>query len=271
MKLSAPVHVLRGQAKKLKKSSELSLVAAQDKIAQQEGFVSWSHLIAKQRDLLPNSLEELLDYFNPGDLVLVGARPKKGKTLVTASLIAASEIKGAPQSHVFTLVEHEHTVRDRIEAHLEQVGVANTAVNVDCSDEICASYIVDRLQGVNLQGALVVVDYLQLLDERRTNPTLQNQLESLRLFAIETGCIILFIAQLSRKVDEKPNVAPTENDIRLPNPLDLRLFNKLMFLHKLDERHPGGEDSATRLCIRKPHEHEFALRTKKHAFALETE
>ncbi len=107
-----------------------------------------------------------------------------------------------------------------------------------------------------------MIDYLQVLDERRVNPPLQNQLESLRLFANETGCIILFIAQLCRGVDERPNEPPTENDIRLPNPLDLRLFNKLMFLYRLEE------PQSTRLRIRKPHEHEFVADSLSGAFAV---
>lgn len=225
--------------------------------------------MSKQSDLLPESLDRILDYVNPGDLVVLGSRPQNGKTRVAAGLIAAAKLRGNAQRHFFTLVEREETIRERIEIYLDEIDISLSAVNINCSDNICAETIMNKLKGSNLQGALIVIDYLQVLDERRINPTLQNQLESLSLFAIETGCIILFIAQLSRSVVDKPKVAPTENDIRLPNPLDLRLVNKLMFLYKLDERQSGIDSHVTRLCIRKPHKHEFSLGSKQNVFDLE--
>ena len=86
MKLSAPIHVLRSRAKNLKQERNLTLVAAQNEIAQQEGFASWSLLMSRRDDLLPNNLQELRQYLNSGDMVLVGARPKLGKTMLTAGL-----------------------------------------------------------------------------------------------------------------------------------------------------------------------------------------
>lgn len=268
MKLSAPVHELKSRAKKLKKQEQLSLYEAQNRVAQQEGATSWSLLMAKQKDVLPNSIVELLDYLNIGDLALFGSRPQLGKTRIVAGLIAAASFRGGPVSHFFTLVEREETIRERIEGHLDQLGIATSQVNVDCSEGICAQLIIDKLSKFEpdkMQGALVVIDYLQVLDESRQTPPLQNQIESLNLFAKASGCTIVFLAQLSREVEESATKAPDESDIRLPNPLDLGLFNKLLFLHK-----PAGNRSNTevRLSIRKPHQHEFGVRLQKGVFAL---
>jgi replicative DNA helicase len=75
-----------------------------------------------------------------------------------------------------------------------------------------------------------------MLDEKRINPTLQDQVETLKNYAKEKSCIIIFIAQLQRDVESRVDKKPTIDDIRLPNPLDLKLFNKLLLLFKSEEK-----------------------------------
>jgi len=83
MKLSSPIHVLKSKAKKLKNEQSLSMTQALDQIAKQEGFNSWSLLVSKKDELLPQKYSQILNFFNNGDLVLIGARPSKGKTNFT--------------------------------------------------------------------------------------------------------------------------------------------------------------------------------------------
>ncbi len=80
MKLSSPVYVLKSRAKDLKKTHGISLSAALDQIARQEGYDSWSLLMSKSGEIFPKKYNEVLDFLNNGDLVLVGARPGMGKT-----------------------------------------------------------------------------------------------------------------------------------------------------------------------------------------------
>ena len=79
---------------------------------------------------------------------------------------------------------------------------------------------------------MIVVDYLQLLDEKRINAPLQEQIEKLKSYAKEKQCIIIFISQLDRKLESKINKSPTDADLRLPNPLDLSLINKRVYLSR---------------------------------------
>ena len=104
---------------------------------------------------------------------------------------------------------------------------------VDTSDDICAAYIVECLENA-LGDALVVVDYLQLLDQRRSNPPLQEQVQALKEFAIGQGAIVVLISQIDRAFELSSSDMPSIEDVRLPNPVDLSLFDKLCFLH-------GGE------------------------------
>ena len=79
---------------------------------------------------------------------------------------------------------------------------------------------------------MVVIDYLQLLDEKRINPAIEEQIKKLKFFAKTTGCRIIFISQIRRDVELKDDRRPTIEDIRRPNPFDLKLINKFIFLYK---------------------------------------
>jgi replicative DNA helicase len=75
------------------------------------------------------------------------------------------------------------------------------------------------------------VDYLQLLDQRRENPELMVQVRALKSFARERGLIMVFISQIDRSYDPSKKPCPDMDDVRLPNPVDLTLFNKTCFLN----------------------------------------
>ena len=80
-------------------------------------------------------------------------------------------------------------------------------------------------------GTVVIVDYLQLLDQKRSNPNLTEQVRHLKTFAKETGVVMVFVSQIYRNFDPKDKPTPTLDDVRLPNHLDLTLFDKACFLH----------------------------------------
>src|SRR5689334_1363306 len=87
MKLSAPIFVLKSQAKELKRHKQITMVEALNQIAQREGFASWSLLQSKTKDLIPKTREEVLGYLNPGDLFLIASRPGLGKTTFALQIL----------------------------------------------------------------------------------------------------------------------------------------------------------------------------------------
>ena len=105
----------------------------------------------------------------------------------------------------------------------------------DSSDDISSDYIVRRLATAP-RGTLVVVDYLQLLDQKRENPELMFQVRALQLFARDRGLIFVFISQIDRSYDPSIKPCPDLDDVRLPNPLDLSLFTKTCFLNNGEVR-----------------------------------
>lgn len=217
MRLTAPIHVLKRNARLTSRETGIPLHAALDRIARDEGLRSWSHLSSQ----VPPSL---LSRMAPGDLVLLAARPGHGKTSLGLELAAEAAEKGRA-AFVFTL---DYTDRD-VRRVFERLNLTAEAITVDTSDAISADYIVDRVGAT--ENAFVVIDYLQLLDQKRSHPDLQTQVDALGAFARSRGAVIVAISQVDRSFDLSGRDMPAVADIRLPNPLDLSVFGKRCFLH----------------------------------------
>ena len=227
MKLSAPIYRLKREAKRLSRSRNLRLYEALDRIASREGFSSWSLLSTRASRSSP--ARRLWQSFNQGDLVLLGARPGHGKTLL--GLEIALEAMSAGHRAVFFSLEYNAADIDRLfvsigkdPAHFRQ------RFDYDTSDLICADHIIAHLARA-APGTFAIVDYLQLLDQNRSNPALGQQVRALRSFAAERQLIMVFISQIDRSFDLSSRTSPRLEDVRLPNPVDLNLFARACFLH----------------------------------------
>ena len=227
MHCSAPTYVLKRKAKLLARESDIALHQALDKVAIDEGFQTWSHLVSASNNNSP--AKDVLSQLEPGDLVLIGGRPGQGKTLLGLELAAkASYIRR--KGYFFTLDYHKRNIAERYADLGIDLSSVHEAVAIDTSDEISGEYVINRLQ-VEKELALIVVDYLQLLDQKRTNPTLDNQIGTIQRYGADTGAICVFISQIDRSFDLLEKSMPDITDVRLPNPLDLSVFRKLFFLH----------------------------------------
>lgn len=171
MRLSAPIFRLKRAAKLLSREARIPLHDALDRIARSEGFNSWSHLSAAASHRTP--VEMLYQSLAPGDVVLLGARPGHGKTLLALELLDEA-IKEGRRGFFFTLEFSENDVADCIRAFNFDEALFRRLV-VDTSDDIDADYMIARLAG-SAAGALIVIDYLQLLDQKRTKPALAEQM-----------------------------------------------------------------------------------------------
>lgn len=228
MKLSRPIYRLKHEAKRLSRQENTPLHAGLDRIAAREGFESWSLLAAKAS--ATRHAGTLFAKLSPGDLVLIGARPGQGKTLMSLAL-AVEAMKAGHNGAFFSL---EYTQKD-ILGRLRALGVEPAGFDrlfaFDNSDAISADHIAAALETAP-RGTLAVIDYLQLLDQKRENPALMDQIRTLKAFARERGLILVFISQIDRSYDPTTKPCPDIGDVRLPNPLDLSLFDKACFLNQ---------------------------------------
>ncbi|TYC66005.1 DNA helicase [Stappia sp. BW2] len=227
MKLSAPVFRLKREARALARSKTIALNRALDAIAVREGFRSWSHLVSATRNQGPSI--RLLSAFEPGDMVILGARPGHGKTVLGLELLAEAAKSG--RSSVF--FSSECSYRD-VRTKLSDCGYADPGkiekLSIVLSDSICAGTIQETLADP-APGTIAVIDYLQVMDQHRSQPPLGDQIEDMRQFAKKRRATLVFLSQVHRSFDPQSKSLPGFADIRTTNPVDLAHFDKGCFLH----------------------------------------
>ena len=227
MKLSAPIYQLKRRAKLLARTDTIPLHQALDRIAQEEGFTAWSLLSSQHEPSASSMLSQLAD----GDLLLIAARPGHGKTLLGLQLLLDA-VSQARRATFFTLEYTHQQSMNRIHALPEGEAIGDR-IEIVTSDEISADYIIRHLAGAP-RGTVAVIDYLQLLDQQRSKPALSEQVSALQSFARDTGVVLAFISQIDRSYDPSLKPCPDVDDVRLPNPLDLKLFDKTCFLNNAE-------------------------------------
>ncbi|MCO5966064.1 DNA helicase [Sinorhizobium meliloti] len=126
----------------------------------------------------------------------------------------------------FTLEFTEQQARKHIRALEKEPPEVADALDIVTSDEISADYIIRHLAGSE-RGTVAVIDYLQILDQQRNKPALEEQILALGDFARKSGVVFGFISQIDRSFDPEKKRLPD----RLPNRVDLGLFTKASFLH----------------------------------------
>lgn len=227
MKFSAPIFVLKQRAKALSRKSGIPLHDALNRIAKLEGFGSWSLLAARWSE--DRARASLSSQLGSGELVLLAARPGQGKTLLSLGLAVEWMTRGH-RAAFFTLEFTRSDVVRCFEVLGEDIGRFHRLFVIDDSDGINADYIVARLASAP-PSSLVVIDYLQLLDQKRDNPSVMDQVKQLRHAARQHRATIVCLSQVHRRYDAAGKPFPGLSDIRLPNPLDLELFDKACFLN----------------------------------------
>jgi replicative DNA helicase len=228
MKLSAPIYHLKRRAKLLSREQKIPLHEALNRIAAEEGFRHWSLLSA--RAATATAAAKLFAQLRPGDIALIGARPGHGKTLMGVEILVEA-MKAGHRAAFFTLEFTEKDVSDLFRSIGVDMATFDGHFDLDTSDTISADSIMKQLVAAPA-GTTVVIDYLQLLDQQRHKPALASQVQALRAFARDKGMVVIFLSQIDRSYDSSSKPCPDIEDLRLPNPLDVKVFSKTCFLHE---------------------------------------
>jgi len=192
----------------------------------------------------------------PGDLILIAARPSMGKTALALNLSVNAALKSKLPSAIFSLEMTKEQLLHRMMGNVGNINVTRlrTArmeneewsrfITVGEELEDAPIYINDastltpleiRAQARRLKATekigLVIVDYLQLMRDPRARSREQevsNISRSLKALAKELKLPVVALSQLNRKVEERTNKRPQLADLResgsLEQDADLILF-----------------------------------------------
>ncbi len=229
MTQSIPLFYLKRKARLISRRQGIPLAGALNEVAREQGFSSWSLLAERRRAEMSNGMG--MDYrsLQAGEMVLVAARPGQGKTLLTLQILIDAMRKGQ-HGLFFTLAYTEREVLERMQRLDATPSKFDGLFQLHDSDRIDADYIIASMNGMP-RGTVAVIDYLQMLNERRETPDLEDQVRQLRASAKSNGFVMIFISQVDRRFDAEQDGLPGHAHIRLPNPLDLSLFDRFIFLN----------------------------------------
>lgn len=191
-----------------------------------------------------SDLDEMTRGFQPGDLVLLGARPSMGKTAICLqmalhaaqrapvaffSLEMSREALGLRAVTALSCVDGQRLMSGYLsDSEYQRVGqglaeLGDTQVLIDDSPALSPHAARSKLRRMAAQrGALglVVIDYLQLMaclpEDKRENKT--NQVagisRALKLLARELKVPFLVLSQLNRGLERSTDKRPTMADLR---------------------------------------------------------
>lgn len=185
--------------------------------------------------------------FQKGELIVLAARPGVGKTAFALNLAYNAAVRGKPVAY-FSLEMPANTLFKRLASAEANVPFnslitgfglsrnnARLKLNEACRRLSSTKFYVDDTSGIQLldlvakiktlhnrepELALVVVDYMGLVNTNIKNKSESRQLEvqlisqTLKKLALELMVPIIGVAQLNRKVEDRPGGEPQLSDLR---------------------------------------------------------
>jgi replicative DNA helicase len=189
-------------------------------------------------------LDRLTSGFQPGNLVIVAARPSMGKSALGLCIAANLAVREGTPVGIFTLEMSKAEVTQRLmcsEAKVESQRLRTGKLAIDdwprltaaCDKLAKAPLYVDDTGSINLMEirskarrlksreptlGLIVIDYLQLMT---SGVTVENRVQevsqisrSLKVLARDLDVPIVAMSQLSRAVEQRHDKRPILSDLR---------------------------------------------------------
>ncbi len=205
-----------------------------------------------------SDIDRLLVGMNPGDFILIGARPGMGKTSFALNIAAEVAKKRKDKAvAIFSLEMSKTQLASRLlsseggidsrklrDGQLAEEDYANltgaavalseTNIYIDDSSNITPMQMRTKLRRIKNLG-LVILDYLQLMhsDRKIDNRVLEvaEITRSLKIMAKELGCPIIACSQLARISSDRKDKRPQLTDLRDSGAIE-QDADVVMFLHR---------------------------------------
>jgi replicative DNA helicase len=227
-----------------------------------------------------HALDQILNGFQPTDLIILAARPGMGKTsLALQFALAAARQPHASPVAVFSLEMSKQQLAMRIvcsEARVDSARVRRGFVHgpewtqlmngagrlhdlpilVDDAPNVSFLDIRARLKRLQTNSGLgmVVIDYLQLIAPARRKDSRTQEVSDisreLKILAKELNVPVIALSQLSRAVEQRSDKAPVLSDLRDSGAIE-QDADVVMFIYRGDMYQVEDSDPATKLIVAK--------------------
>jgi replicative DNA helicase len=218
-------------------------------------------------------LDRLTSGFQPGNLVIVAARPSMGKSALALCMAANVAVRKSTPVALFTLEMSKAEVTQRlmcaegkVESQRLRTGklqaddwprltaacdkLAKAPIYVDDTASITMMEIRSKLRRLKMREqslGLVIVDYLQLMT---SGTTVENRVQevsqisrALKVLARDLDVPIIALSQLSRAVEQRHDKRPILSDLRESGSIE-QDADLVMFVYRDEYYNPEETDSA---------------------------
>jgi len=220
-----------------------------------------------------NDLDQMTTGFQPGDLIIVAARPSMGKTTFAMNLAEHAALNADKPTIIFSLEMPSEQIMNRMLASLGRIDQGKIRTGqLDENDwaslSSTMSILLDRgkmfiddssgLTPTELRSrarriardhggvSMIMVDYLQLmrvpsLSENRTLEISEIS-RSLKALAKELRCPVIALSQLNRGLEQRADKRPINSDLResaIEQDADLIMFIYRDEVYHEDSEHKG--------------------------------
>ena len=213
-------------------------------------------------------LDEITSGLQPGQMVIVAARPGVGKSTLAVDIMRHLSIHEGIPTAIFSLEMSTHEINTRVLASEANVDikrmrqgrmrsedwdrVAKARETLDAAplfiDESPENTVMDIVAKTKMMVKrhgikLIVVDYLQLLHSGKREESRQQEVagfsRALKLLAKSAGIPVIAVAQLNRE-SERNDSKPKPSDLRESGALE-QDADVILLLHREDMKHSDGE------------------------------
>jgi replicative DNA helicase len=235
-----------------------------ESVAEHEGFVTGIPTDFADFDRLTAGLQ-------PSDLIILAARPAMGKTAFALNIAYNAAKKTGKGVAVFSLEMSKMQLGLRLlgfEATINATKLrTGTLRDSDWSNLTNAAnqlselpLFIDDTSGVSVLEmkarcrrlakkrplGLVIIDYLQLIQGRRSAESRQIEISeisrSLKALAKDLNVPVIALSQLNRKVEDRPNKRPQLNDLRESGAIE-QDADLILFIYRDEVYNPSTEEN----------------------------
>jgi replicative DNA helicase len=220
-------------------------------------------------------LDELTGGFQPGNLIVLAARPSMGKSALVTNIAENAAIEHDRPVALFSLEMSETELAQRFIASQAKLNgddlrkgrvrpdrwpkvvkatekLARSPLYVDDSSDIGILEVRAKARRLHARRGLglLVVDYLQLMRPEDTSQSRVEQIgqmsRGLKILARELHIPVIAVSQLSRAVEARPDKRPLLSDLResgqIEQDADLVMFIYRDEYYNRDSERPGEAD-----------------------------
>lgn len=218
-----------------------------------------------------NDLDQMTTGFQPGDLIIVAARPSMGKTTFAMNLAEHAALNADKPTIIFSLEMPADQIMNRMLASLgriDQGKIRTGALDendwaslsstmsilldrgkmfIDDSSGLTPTEVRSRARRIardNGGVSLIMVDYLQLmrvpsLSDNRTLEISEIS-RSLKALAKELRCPVIALSQLNRGLEQRADKRPINSDLRESGAIE-QDADLIMFIYRDEVYHEDSD------------------------------